>query len=503
MKLKKMISSRVVITILLIAIQAVWLLVSFTILTRHATWIRVILSILSLLMILVVIKKDENPTYKIGWILIIMTAPIFGGLFYLFFSRHRPIRWMRRKLEEGKEKIQPHLLQEQPMPEGRAAATMRYIQKYGPYPVWNHTETRYYPVGEEMYAAMLEDMKVAQYYIFLEYFIIREGRMWSEILEVLKEKAKQGVEIRLIYDDFGSLGRIPDQYYKELESYGIKAMSFNPLVPFISFAMNNRDHRKILVIDGHTAYNGGINLSDEYINHTHPLGHFKDTGVRYHGEAVWNFTLMFLEMWNAFRPEDEAFDPFMPQVYHPEPFEGKGWVQPFSDSPLDNETVAENVYMELIAQAERYVDIYTPYMAIDNEMQTALCMAAKRGVCVRLLLPAKSDSRITQMLSYSYLESLMEAGVHVFEYTPGFVHAKCFVVDDKLAVVGTINMDYRSLYLHFECGAFHYQTEAVAQLKKDTDETFGKSRELTLNDCKTGFFRTLFYAVLRVLAPLM
>lgn len=354
-----------------------------------------------------------------------------------------------------------------------------------------------------MYEQMLKDLKSARHYIFLEYFIITEGSMWNEILDVLLKKVQEGVEVRLIYDDFGSLGRIPDQYYKMLEKSGIKAMAFNPLVPFVSAVMNNRDHRKIMVIDGHTAYNGGINLSDEYINRIHPHGHFKDTGVRYHGEAVWNFTLMFLEMWNAFRPEDKNFGPYMPHVYHPEPFRGKGYVQPFSDSPLDDETVAENVYLELIQQAERYVDIYTPYLAIDNEMQTALCMAAKRGVTVRLLIPAITDARMTHMLTHSYLESLIQSGVHVYEYTPGFVHAKSFVVDDKLAVIGTINMDYRSLYLHFECGALHYETDAVAQLRQDTESTFRQSREMTLEDCHKGFFHTLFYAVLRVFAPLM
>lgn len=499
----KMLSSRVLITILLILIQATWLLVLFTKLAMHATWIQVALTILSLLMVLVVIKKDENPAYKIGWILLILIAPIFGGLFYLVFAGHQPIRWMRRKLEKGKEKIRPHLLKEQPLPEGRAAATMRYIQKYGPYPVWQNTETRYFPVGEKMYAQMLKDLKAARHYIFLEYFIITDGSMWQEILQVLKQKVKEGVEVRVIYDDFGSLGRIPDQYYKTLESCGIKAMAFNPLVPLVSFAMNNRDHRKIMVIDGHTAYNGGINLSDEYINRIHPYGHYKDVGVRYHGDAVWNFTLMFLEMWNAFRLEDENFGPFMPRVYHPEPFEGQGYVQPFSDSPLDDETVAENVYLELIQQAEEYVDIYTPYLAVDNEMQTALCMAAKRGVRVRMLIPAVTDAKVTHMLTHSYLESLISAGVEVYEYTPGFIHAKCFVVDNKLAVIGTINMDYRSLYLHFECGALHYQTAAVMELKQDAEASFRQSRQLTLDDCHRGFFHTLFYAVLRVIAPLM
>ena len=503
MKFLKMLSRRVVIIILLILIQAAWLLVSFTKLAMHAVWIQVLLTLLSLIMVLFIMKKDDNPSYKIGWILIIMAAPIFGGLLYLFFAGHHPTRWMRRKLEEGKQKIRPHLIHEQPMPEGRAAATMHYIQKYGPYPAWQNTETRYFPVGEKMYEQMLKDMKQARHYIFLEYFIITDGSMWQEILEVLKQKVKEGVEVRVIYDDFGSLGRIPDQYYKTLESFGIKAMTFNPLVPFVSMVMNNRDHRKILVIDGHTAYNGGINLSDEYINRIHPYGHYKDTGVRYHGEAVWNFTLMFLEMWNAFRPEDENFGPFRPSVHHPEAFQGQGWVQPFSDSPLDDETVAENVYLELIQQAEKYVDIFTPYLAIDNEMQTALCMAAKRGVKVRLLIPAVTDAKVTHMLTHSYLESLIRAGVRVYEYSPGFIHAKSFVVDDKLAVVGTINMDYRSLYLHFECGALHYQTTAVQQLKQDAEDSFRQSREITLDDCRRGFFHTLFDAVLRVIAPLM
>ena len=498
--------TRIAITGLLIAVQLVWFLTFFTKLAHYASWLSILFTVLSALMVLYVVSKDENPAYKIGWIILIELLPLLGGLLYLFFGNKRPSRRMKARYDRDRPAFEPLYAQDPAQLdglEGRMAATARYVREIGPYPVWKNTDVTYYPIGEEMYAAMLEALERAEHFIFLEYFIITENSsMWQSILSILERKAAQGVDVRLIYDDLGSVALLPGGYDKQLEARGIRCLAFNPFVPFLSLVMNNRDHRKILSIDGHTVFNGGINLSDEYINLTHPHGHWKDTGVRLNGEAAWNFTVMFLETWHAFRPGPEDFDAFRPHAWHPGPFSGSGWVQPFGDSPLDNEPLSENIYIEILSQAQDYVYINTPYLVISNEMQTALSTAAKRGVDVRIVTPGIPDKAIVYQLTRSYYAPLLRAGVRIYEYTPGFIHAKSYLADDDLGVVGTINMDYRSLYLHFECGTLMYRCRALLDLKKDYQALFQVSREVSLEDCRRGFFGRLFSAVLRVLAPL-
>ena len=336
----------------------------------------------------------------------------------------------------------------------------------------------------------------------MEYFIVSEGEMWEEVLKILKQKADEGLDVRMIYDDMGCVTLLPGGYFKWLEKCGIKCMAFNPVIPFFSLVMNNRDHRKILDIDGHTAFTGGINLADEYINKKVRFGYWKDTGVRLKGEGVWNFTEMFLEMWNAFRKEDTDISCFKPHVYHPEPFEGEGFVQPYTDSPLDNETIAENVYLDILNQAKKYVYIFTPYLIVDDVMRNALCMAAKRGVDVRIVTPGTPDKPTIFRLTRSNYPPLLRAGIRIYEYTPGFIHAKSYISDDEFGVVGSVNMDFRSLYLHFECATLLYRTSGLKELKKDSLDTIEVSREITLKDCKQGIIGGLFDSVLRVFAPL-
>ena len=337
----------------------------------------------------------------------------------------------------------------------------------------------------------------------MEFFIVGEGKMWNSILKVLEEKAAAGVDVRFIYDDFGCVSLLPPAYSLILESKGIKSFAFNRFIPLWSLVMNNRDHRKIAVIDGHTAFSGGVNLADEYINEKVRFGHWKDTGFMLKGEAVWNYTVMFLRMWNAHRHTDESYEAFRPHVWHPEAFEGQGFIQPYSDSPLDDERLGENVYLNILNRAKDYVYIFTPYLIVDHEMQTALCLAAKRGVDVRIMTPGIPDKKTIFQLTRSYYPVLLKAGVRIYEYTPGFLHAKSFVCDDEAAVVGTINMDYRSLYLHFECGTFFYQNPLVMDVKRDSLTTMEKGREIALSDTRQGFFGSLFCAVLRVFSPLL
>ena len=321
---------------------------------------------------------------------------------------------------------------------------------------------------------------------------------------MLKEKAAAGVEVRFIYDDFGSLFKLPTHYDRKLEAMGIKTQIFNPFIPVLSVVMNNRDQRKILVVDGHTAFTGGINLADEYINLHSPFGHWKDTGVKLEGEAVWGLTLMFLNMWNAFRPTDQDLEQFRPGVWQEEPFASDGYVIPYADTPMDNEILAENVYMNLINGATDYIYIMTPYLITDHEMTNALCLAAKRGVDVQIMTPGIPDKRTVYQLTRSHYPELLDNGVKIYEYTPGFVHAKNVVSDDKVAAVGTINFDYRSLYLHFECGTLHYQNAVVGQVKED----FLKARKCCRQVSEYGtdrisVIREVYYAILRLFAPLM
>lgn len=508
-KIAKILKSRLVMVGLAILIQLLWSLLFLERLTRYSIFINMFFRILSICILLYLIRKDENSAYKIAWIILIMGVPLLGGFLYLMIGNKKPSKRLAVRMALVKSEMKETMSQNQWVireieeQDPQVAGNVRYIGDYGPYPVWKNTETKYYPVGEKMFADMLEDLKKAEHYIFMEYFIIQEGIMWDSILEILEQKVKEGVDVRLIYDDVGCVSLLPLHYADQMEQKGIKCMAFNRFVPFVSLVMNNRDHRKIMVIDGHTAYNGGINLADEYINRKMRFGHWKDTGVRLHGDAVYNFTLMFLEVWNAFRVPELDYSAFLPRRWHPEPFENDGYVVPYSDTPLDYEELGENVYINILNQARDYVYIATPYLLISDEMECALCLAAKRGVDVRILMPGIPDKPMVFFMAKSYYPPLLKAGVKIYEYTPGFVHAKSYVCDDRVATVGTINMDFRSLYLHFECGTFMYGSKAVLQVKKDMEECFPQCHQVTPGDCRQGVIGNMLTSVLRVLAPLM
>lgn len=509
-KVMQFLFGRIFITAILILVQVAWFTVFLLKLTEYSVWIHAAFSLLSLFIVLYLIKNDDNSSFKIGWIVLVMLMPVFGGVLYTLFGSKLPANKMRKRLAVRHSELAPQLgsdmtaaaaLQREDL---RTYSRSRYITDSSAYPVWQNTSTTYYPLGEEMYAAMLEELEKAESFIFMEYFIIKPGVMWNGILDILKRKAAAGVDVRLICDDMGSLFLLPNGFAKEMESYGIKTLMFNPFVPLMSLVMNNRDHRKITVIDGHTAFNGGINLSDEYINAVEVYGHWKDTGVRIVGDAVWNFTMMFLELWHAYRPESarEDVSVFKPNARHAGAFETDGFVQPFSDSPLDGEALSESVYIDILARATSYVYIFTPYLIISEIMQTALCAAVKRGVDVRLVTPGVPDKKVVYRLTRSYYGPLLKAGVRIYEYTPGFIHAKSYISDDDTGIVGTINMDFRSLYLHFECGTYMYRTSALAALKADALETIAKSLEVSEKEVSRSSFGRLLDAVLRVFAPL-
>ena len=458
-------------------------------------------------MALFIIWRDENPAYKIGWLLVICLFPIFGVIMYLFFGNKRPAKPLMRKLEPMEAKHHEDLVQVESLDDvecPRMKGTVHYVSEYGPYPAWKNTKNQYYSLADYAYADLLQDLEKAEHSIFMEYFIISEGAMWRGIFDILKRKAADGVDVRLIFDDLGSQSTMPKRFVKELRQAGIKVHVFNPIRPILSLVYNNRDHRKMTIIDGYICHTGGFNLADEYINEEERFGHWKDSGLRLEGDGVWNYTVMFLTMWNAFVPTEESFDAFKPHVHHPQAFEGDGGiVQPYSDTPLDDESLGENIYIEILNQAKDYVYIFTPYLVIDNEMQTALRLAAKRGVDVRLVTPGIPDKKMVFRLTRSYYRELLKAGVRIFEYTPGFIHAKSYVSDDRIGVVGTINMDYRSLYLHFECATLMVNCQSLQALKEDCLETFDKSREIKITDLKKNFFSILFEGLLRSISPML
>lgn len=353
-----------------------------------------------------------------------------------------------------------------------------------------------------MFADMIAEMEKAKEYIFFEYFIIEDGIMWNRMLDLLTRKVKEGVDVRMIYDDVGSMFLLANDFPLEMERLGIKCLAFNRFRPIVSAVMNHRNHRKILIIDGHTGFTGGINIADEYINEKVRFGHWKDTGIMLKGEGVWSFLAMFIEMWNAFREDKLNIEEYYSKRKSVNKEGSDGFVQPFSDSPLDNEPLGENIYIEILSQANDYVYIFTPYLIIDNELQSALQLAAKRGVDVRIITPGIPDKKLVFRITRSNYIPLLKSGVRIYEYSPGFMHAKSYVSDDRLGVVGTVNMDYRSLYLHFECGVVLYEDQAIMQLKKDSLESLSLSKEIKIEDLNKGFFAGIFDAIIKLFAIL-
>ena len=504
--LKKLFQRVVMVSISILAQLAVFVLMIWKFQDSNE-FFYVALLIVSVAVTLNIISKNTNPAYKIAWLVPILVFPVFGGLFYLMLGGNRLSRHQRKKMQAVEHNMRCHLpqnpetaaaLQEE---DGGAAMQSAYIRSVAGCPVYTQTETEYFPLGDLAYPAMLEELRKAEKYIFLEYFIIGTGRMWDGILEVLKEKAAEGLDVRVMYDDFGCITLLPAGYWQELERFGIKSCVFGPFVPVASARLNNRDHRKLMIIDGKVGFTGGINLADEYINEKERFGHWKDNAIVLRGEAVWSMTVMFLSLWDYVRGEQDSIPSFIP----PEPaVQGKGFVQPYTDNPLDDEPVGGSVYMNLISRACRYIHIMTPYLIIDYGMLQALTNAAKSGVEVVILTPHIPDKWYVHAVTRAYYEDLVKGGVKIYEYTPGFIHSKVFSVDGEYATVGTVNLDYRSLYLHFEDGVFLYRADCVEAVEQDFRETIPVCQEITLEQCRaTSLPVRLLRSVLRLLAPLM
>lgn len=506
MKPKNLVSNRLI-WIGLAALLEIGLYITlFKLVRQWSGWIEVLLHIASVLVVLHIIRTSKHLSSDIMWLVLIMLAPVPGTAIFLLVSADLLRNKTFRAIIREEKKADTYLHQdEEVMNEIREAypsrrASLSFIPSSG-YPFYRCTGYDYYPLGDDGWKVILEEMKKAKKYIFMEYFIIEEGQMFNAMLDILEEKVKEGVECRIMYDDMGSIDTIPSSYAKKLEARGIKAVSFNRVTPIINVIMNHRDHRKILVIDGVTAFTGGINLADEYINVKVIHGHWKDNVVRITGEPVWSMLVTFLTNWNALRHEDDDYSVFRPEYDKTLPY--RGFVAPYADTPLDEDLTAQSIYEDILNNANDYVWIMTPYLIIDSEMINTLIHAAKKGIDVRIIMPGVPDKKIVWDISRSYYQQLLEAGVKIYEYEPGFVHAKVFVSDDVCATVGSINLDYRSLYLHFENGTLLVGNDAVMDIKKDYEETLQKCRQIHIDDLKTGVLKQLFLSAVRVFTPMM
>ncbi len=465
-------------------------------------------TLLSIVLMLYLLNSEINPTSKITWLIIGMIAPVIGLLFFVFTQMEFGHRLLKTRLEQiikdtkksikQDESIIEHIQIENP----KLLSLHRYLNRSGCFPVYDNAQVDYFADGQDMFEVLLKELMAARDFIFLEYFIIDEGYMWGKVLEILKAKAEAGVEVRVMYDGTCEFALLPHDYPKRLKKLGIQCKAFAPVSPFVSTHYNYRDHRKILVIDGQIAFTGGVNMADEYINRVKKYGYWKDTAIMIKGEAVKSFTLMFQQMWNV-DEKNPQYDKYL-QVTAKGKENQKGYVLPYGDWPLDDDKVGECVYIDILNQAENYVHIMSPYLILDSEMEYALKYAAKRGVDIKLILPGIPDKICPYALAKSHYKSLLNAGVEIYEYTPGFVHAKVFVSDNVKGTVGTINLDYRSLYHHFECGVYMYDVPCIEDIENDFQQTLEQCHRITMMDVKKEkIIYKILGALMKVVAPLM
>ena len=497
---------RIVFVVISLLLQVGWLLLLIMRLNHYSTYISLFTGIMALLVVLRLYSQQTNSAIKTPWIMLILVFPVMGLSLYLLVELGSILPVSRKRLTQIRKKlILPQdrttitrLQQEDPL----ISNQFQYLMTHGQYPVCDGTAAEYYAEAADAFEAMKEAIQGAKSFIFMEYFIIDDGEAFQQLHALLRQKAAEGVEIRLMYDDFGSIGYLNLRYARKLRSDCIRCQVFNPALPVLNLFMNHRDHRKITVIDGKVGFTGGYNLADEYFGITKPYGHWKDTGLRLEGPAVRNLTAQFLELWSLSTGEGPDPAPYLKPV---DPIPGAaGFILPFGDNPLSRERIAENVYLNLISQARTSVYFMTPYLIITDELCRALGLAAKRGVDVRIVTPGIPDKRIIYSVTRSYYHALAAQGVRIFEYSPGFCHAKMCICDGKTATVGTSNLDYRSLYLHFEDNVLLHNCNAVTQIAADFDGTFPQCREVTeqYRAGRSAMMR-MGQCILRLFAPLL
>ena len=478
--------------------------------SSHASnYVSYALQAISIIVSIVIISSETKTAYKMVWVFTILIFPVFGGLFYLLFKWQTSERRVSKHFAKFENSAKPLFqMSEDKLPLiaeeiSSQLPAINYLQNTAGFPIYTNTKTTFFSLGEFWHKDMLAEFEKAEKYIFLEYFIIEEGVFWDSVLEILTRKAAEGVDVRIIYDDIGCFLTLPKKYNKQLEAAGIKCHVFSKFKPIVSGLQNNRDHRKITSIDGKVAYTGGCNIADEYINQKQKHGHWKDCSIKLEGEASWSLTLIFLQMWCACTNTHEDYAKFYPYAEQKCQTNSDGFVQPYADSPLDKTNIGESVYLGIIQNAKKYLYINTPYLIPDNNIMSALVLAAKSGIDVKIITPEVWDKHFVHLTTRSYYRELIAAGVQIYEYAGGFNHSKTFLSDDIVATIGTTNLDYRSLYLHFECGVRLANTSSIQNIKNDFLETLEKCKRITPEDCKTKLPVRIIQDVLRIFAPLM
>ncbi len=510
-KIFGVLTNRIVLFLIPFMIQLAIVVAVIVLLDGYVVHLFFIMQAVVFLLVIYVVGNKDNPAYKIGWIIILFVVPIYGAIFYIFFGGKNVPKAIRkrnkvvRKVTKGLIEPDYEVLEEITLNDRMSGGQAKYLA-WERFPTYKNTETQFLESGEQKWESLLKDLKGAKHHIFLQYFIIREGEFWGSILEILEEKVKEGVDVRVGYDDLGCLPTLPNGYYKVLKEKGIKCYPLNPLRTYRNLTMiqNNRDHRKIVIIDGYIGYTGGINIGDEYVNITSPYGKWRDCAVRLEGKAVWSLTVCFMKNWMLYENPDEDIERFRPEHFMGEEKAVKGFITPYWDSPLDYNNVGENVYINMINCSTEDLYVATPYLILPNEVIKAFKLAARRGVDVKIVTPNIPDKKSVFLLTQSYYKPLLEAGVKVYQYTPGFIHSKTFVSDGKLAVCGTINLDFRSLYLHFENAVWMYKSRAVKEIRADYLKGLEECHEITLSDInKWTWSKRFVQSVLRIFAPLM
>lgn len=506
-RIKKLLQSRMFLTALLLAVQFIILIIFSIYLFNEFMVYYVISYIIAFLTIADIINSEINPSFKLAWTVFVLLVPFCGTPLYLLFSKPKQSYRIEKRFRKYKTLERMSLppdngaIAEVEISDPKIARQMKYIRKTAYAPVYKNTSTKYFSSGEEYFEALLAELKRAQKFIFLEYFIIEKGKMYDSVLEILKAKIAQGVEVRLMFDDLGTITKLPKNYDKELEAMGIRVSVFNRLRASLDTFQNYRDHRKIAVIDGNTAFTGGINLADEYINEVTRFGHWKDTGVMLKGEAVAKMTEIFLQLWSFSKGETKIN---LSGYECTTSAATDGYIQVYADGPMNMDEICEMSYMGLINCASESIHITTPYLILDNEMQTAICHAAKSGIDVKIVLPHIPDKKLVFAATRSHYRALLKAGVKIYEYTPGFIHAKSLIADEKACILGTVNFDFRSFYLHFENSVLAYKSSCVADCEADFLKTVEKSEEITLDDInKRGTLYRLLQVFLKLFSPLM
>ncbi len=508
-RFSRIIFSRTGFILLMILLQLGIFAVTTMLLGGYLPFIHGMFTILGVVVLIYIINSEENSAFKMTWMLFVMAFPVVGTIAYIYVKTQPATRWMGKRFAALRMETDKYLAQKQEILDGLRSSKpananiATYLSRQVGFPTYRNTEVTYFSLGEEKFQAMVAELKKARKFIFMEYFIVEKGHMWDVVLDVLKRKAAAGVEVRFMYDGMCAISMLPYNYPEQLRKFGIQCKMAMPLKPFLSTVQNNRDHRKICVIDGRVGFTGGINIGDEYINEKERFGHWKDTAVMLKGDAVQSLTMMFLQMWNVEEKRPENYRRYLTPMSR-ELKRELGYVLPYGDSPFDNENVGEEVYFHILNHAKKYVHIMTPYLILDGEMITTLTRTAKSGVEVIIIMPHIPDKWYAFAVAKTYYHELIKAGVQIYEYEPGFVHAKVFVSDDDTATVGTINLDYRSLYLHFECGVFIYNNSVVDKIERDFEQTLSKCRKVNLLEVKNRTLLTKIVGqVLRLVAPLM